>query len=49
MNNISTIKKISFKIILLFLITFDLSSCGKKTDIETPQDYQRPKFDNVID
>lgn len=49
MKNISTIKKINFKIILLFLIAFELSNCGKKTDIEIPQDYQRPKFDNVVD
>jgi hypothetical protein len=49
MKNISIIKKINFKIILLFLIAFELSNCGKKTDIEMPQDYQRPKFDNVID
>jgi predicted small lipoprotein YifL len=49
MKNNSLKNKIIFKIILLLLISFELSSCGKKTDIEIPPDYKRPKFDNVVD
>ena len=34
---------------LLFIILVLNLSCGKKTDIEPPADYKRPKFDNMID
>ena len=41
--------RINFKNIALFLLTFLILSCGKKTDIDPPKDYQKPNFENVID
>ncbi len=33
----------------IFLLTFLLTSCGKKSGLETPKNPNRPVFDNLIE
>ncbi len=35
--------------LLIVLLIFPLTSCGKKGSLEYPEGQKRPKFDKVID
>ncbi len=49
MKNYLKIVKTKTYLIILFLFTLIITNCGKKSDIEPPPNYQKPKFDKIFD